>query len=145
MNPNFNNDVTNLITIELLANINLQEWVHSQPEILSQGRTCYWFPPSTRTTNLSAATAAAAAQEEEEEEEEDEELLDRDNIQVPAPLLRPIGDDKLLHRDQTPWSIGLTMSAMHEYSLCYVRSNVWPGAFTLGHATCVSLNFSHNL
>ncbi|CAF3191347.1 unnamed protein product [Rotaria sp. Silwood2] len=127
LNPEYNNDPTNLITVELLADTNLQEWVHTLPEILSQGRTHFWRPPSTRTTNLSKG-------EEEGYEEEDNETLDRNSVEIPAPLLQPIGDDKLLYTNQRPWSIGLTMSIMHEYSLCYVRSNVWPGAFTLGHA-----------
>ncbi|CAF1118791.1 unnamed protein product [Rotaria sordida] len=121
LNPEYNNDPTNIITTELLADTNLQEWVHTLPEILSQGRTHFWRPP----TNLS---------QREEEEEEDKETLDRNSIEIPAPLLQPIGDDKFLHTNQTPWSIGLTMSIMREYSLCYVRSNAWPGAFTLGHA-----------
>ena len=109
-NPEFNNDPTNLITAEFLANTNLQEWVHSLPEILS-----------LETTH--------------------EEISDANDIQMSAPLLQPIGDDKLLHTNQIPWSIGLTMPIMHEYSLCYVRSNVWPGAFTLGHAGYVFFRF----
>jgi radial spoke head protein 4A len=135
LNPEFNNDPTNLITAEQLANTDLQEWVHSQAEILPQGRTRFWRPPSTRTTHL-------------DREEEAEEILDNSDentIQIPAPLLQPIGDDNLLHTDQIPWSIGLTMSIMHEYSLCYVRSNVWPGAFTLGHATYVLSDLNHLL
>ncbi|CAF3687927.1 unnamed protein product [Rotaria sp. Silwood1] len=123
LNSEYNNDSTHLITVEFLADINLQEWVHTLPEILLQGRTHFWRPPSTKTTNLSVA-----------DEEEDEETLDRNSIEIPAPLLQPIGDDKLLDTNQTPWSIGLTMSIMHEYSLCFVRSNIWPGAFTLGNA-----------
>jgi hypothetical protein len=124
LNPEFNNDPSNSITAELLANTNLQEWVHSLPEILSQGRTRFWRPPSIPTTSFSR-----------------EEERDEDTIEIPAPLLQPIGDDKLLHTNQIPWSIGLTMSIMQEYSLCYVRSNIWPGAFTLGHAGCVSSSF----
>ena len=58
-------------------------------------------------------------------------------MQTTAPLLRPIADDKLLCTNQPSWSIGLTMSIMRKYSLCYVRSNIWPGAFTLGHAKYV--------
>ncbi len=104
--------------------------MHSLPEILPQGRTQFWRSPSPGTTYFS------------NEEEDNEEISDANNIQVPAPLLQPIGDDKLLHTNQIPWSIGLTMSVMHEYSLCYVRSNVWPGAFTLGHAGCVFLAFN---
>jgi hypothetical protein len=126
-NPEFNNDPINSITAEFLANTNLQEWVHSLPEILPQGRTHFWRAPSIRTTNFS----------NEEEEEDDEEIADENKIQISAPLLQPISDDKLLYTNQTPWSIGLTMSIMHEYSLCYVRSNLWPGAFTLGHAEYV--------
>lgn len=64
---------------------------------------------------------------------------------MPATLLQPIGDDQLLYTDQSPWSIGLTMSIMQEYSLCYVRSNVWPGAFTLGDAKYISLNIDNSL
>jgi hypothetical protein len=104
--------------------------VHSLPEILPQGRTQFWRSPSPGTTYFS------------NEEENNEEISDANNIQVPAPLLQPIGDDKLLHTNQISWSIGLTMSVMHEYSLCYVRSNVWPGAFTLGHAGYVVLAFN---
>jgi hypothetical protein len=107
--------------------------VHSLPEILSQGRTRFWRLPSPQTTAFS-----------KDEEEQDEEIFDENNIEIPAPLLQPIGDDKLLYTDQTPWSIGLTMSVMREYSLCYVRSNVWPGAFTLGHTGFVSSNSYNN-
>lgn len=122
-NPEFNNDPTNLITAEFLANTSLQEWVHSLPEILPQGRTQFWRSPSPQTTNFSV-----------EEEDDEGAKSDVENIEIPAPLLQPIGDDKLLHTDQHAWSIGMSMSVMHEYSLCYVRSNVWPGAVTLGHA-----------
>ena len=125
-NPEFNNDPTNLITAEFLANTSLQEWVHSLPEILPQGRTQFWRSPSPQTTNFS--------NEEEEEAEDTDERSGADIIQIPAPLLQPIGDDKLLHNDQHAWSIGMSMSVMREYALCYVRSNVWPGAVTLGHA-----------
>lgn len=125
-NPEFNNDPTNLVTAEFLANTSLQEWVHSLPEILPQGRTQFWRSSSPQTTNFSV--------EEEEDEEEKEVKSDMENIEIPAPLLQPIGDDQLLHTDQHAWSIGMSMSVMHEYSLCYVRSNVWPGAVTLGNA-----------
>ncbi|CAF0967686.1 unnamed protein product [Adineta steineri] len=122
INSEFNNDLTNPITVEQLANSNLEEWVHSLPEILPQGRTRFWRPPSTQTTNSIT------------EEDDNEEILNENNLQIPAPLLQPISDDKLLYTDQTPWSVGLTMSVMQEYSMCYVRSNIWPGAFTLGNA-----------
>ncbi|CAF2062339.1 unnamed protein product [Rotaria magnacalcarata] len=126
LNPEFSNDPTNPITVKQLAGKDLQEWVHSLPEILPQGRTRFWRPPSTLATNFSK-------EEEEEGNDDNEETLDRNSVEIPAPLLQPIGDDKNLHTNQNSWSIGLTMSIMHEYSLCYVRSNVWPGAFTLGH------------
>lgn len=124
-NLEFNNDPTNLITAEFLANTNLQEWVHSLPEILPQGRTQFWHSPSAQPTNFS---------DEENEEDDTEERSTANTIEIPAPLLQPIGDDKLLHNNQHAWSIGMTMSVMHEYGLCYVRSNVWPGAVTLGHS-----------
>jgi len=123
-NPEFNNDSTNPITAESLSNTDLQEWVHSEREILPQGRTKFWRSPSPTNTNLST----------EADEDEDD---DHHHFQMPAPLLQPIGDDKLLHTKQNSWSIGLTMSIMREYSVCYVRSNLWPGAFTLGDAKCV--------
>ncbi|CAF3455909.1 unnamed protein product [Rotaria socialis] len=131
LNPEFNNDPTNPITVEQLVDKDLQEWVHSLPEILSQGRTRFWRPPSTLATHFSKE---GGEEEEEEGNDDNEETLDRNSVEIPAPLLQPIGDDKNLHTSQISWSIGLTMSIMHEYSLCYVRSNVWPGAFTLGHA-----------
>lgn len=127
-NPEFNNDSNNLITAELLANADRQEWVHSLPEILPQGRTRFWRSPS-------AEAVPSSVDDDEDNSIRSETLVESVNIeQVPAPLLQRIGDDASLYTDQTPWSIGLTMSVMHEYSLCYVRSNVWPGAFTLGHA-----------
>ncbi|CAF3332904.1 unnamed protein product [Rotaria socialis] len=132
LNPEFNNDPTNPITVEQLVDKDLQEWVHSLPEILSQGRTRFWRPPSTLATHFSKE--GGEEEEEEEGNDDNEETLDRNSVEIPAPLLQPIGDDKNLHTSQISWSIGLTMSIMHEYSLCYVRSNVWPGAFTLGHA-----------
>lgn len=90
------------------------------PEILPQGRTQFWRPSSIETIKFST-------------EEEEEEIIDENHIQMPAPLLQPIGDDEILYTNQSPWSIGLTMSIMREFSLCYVRSNVWPGSFTLSH------------
>ncbi|CAF3394795.1 unnamed protein product [Rotaria socialis] len=134
LNPEFNNDPTNPITVEQLADKDLQEWVHSLPEILSQGRTRFWRPPSTLATHFSKEGGEEEEEEDEEGNDDNEETLDRNSVEIPAPLLQPIGDDKNLHTSQISWSIGLTMSIMHEYSLCYVRSNVWPGAFTLGHA-----------
>ncbi|CAM4870558.1 unnamed protein product [Rotaria socialis] len=134
LNPEFNNDPTNPITVEQLVDKDLQEWVHSLPEILSQGRTRFWRPPSTLATHFSKEGGEEEEEEEEEGNDDNEETLDRNSVEIPAPLLQPIGDDKNLHTSQISWSIGLTMSIMHEYSLCYVRSNVWPGAFTLGHA-----------
>lgn len=125
INDEFNNDPDNPITAQSLANKELQEWVHSLPEILPQGRTQFWRPNSPMTTDV-------PVDGEEELDDEPSDTLDR--IQIPAPLLRPISEDKLLHTKQTPWSIGLTMSIMDEYSLCCVRSNLWPGAFTLGDA-----------
>ena len=137
LNPEFNNDPTNPTNVEALANRDLQEWVHSQPEILPQGRTRFWKPP------ISDITAAPFEDETEEEEEQRSEnyTANAELNQTPAPLLQPIGEDKSPPgTDQSPWSIGLTMSIMREYSLCYVRSNVWPGAFTLGHAEYVFNN-----
>ncbi len=93
---------------------------------MPQGRTQFWRSPSPPETSHFS-----------DEEQDHDEISDANDIQIPAPLLQPIGDDKSLHTNQTPWSIGLTMPVMHEYSLCYVRSNVWPGAFTLGHAGSV--------
>ena len=127
VNAEFNDDTTNPVTAESLADASLQEWVHSLPEILPQGRTQFWRPPSFETT----------IQSQEEDESFEGEILDENKFQTPAPLLRPIGDDKHLYTNQTPWSIGLTLSAMREYSMCYVRSNIWPGAFTLGDAKYV--------
>ena len=120
MNPEFNTDPDNPITAQSLANKELQEWVHSLPEILPQGRTRFWRSDSPLSFDISVA---------EDDETIDERRSDNPNpIQIPAPLLQPISED------QISWSIGLTMSIMQEFSLCYVRSNHWPGAFTLGDA-----------
>lgn len=117
-----------LITAESLANSNLQEWVHSEREILPQGRTQFWHLSSPIPTSVSG------------EDENDDEITEDNDRQIPAPLLQPIGDDEPLDTKQNSWSIGLTVSVMREYSLCYVRSNLWPGAFTLGHAKYVELH-----
>lgn len=127
LNPEYNNDPTNPITVKQLADTNLQEWVHSLPEILSQGRSRFWRSYSRQTRDFSR-------EKQETSDDETEEMLSTNSIEISAPLLQPISDDKLLYNNQSSWSIGLTMSIMHEYSLCYVRSNLWPGAFTLGHA-----------
>jgi hypothetical protein len=124
--------------VEALANRDLQEWVHSQPEILSQGRTRFWKPP---ISDMTAFPFEEETEEEEEEQRSENYGADTELNQTPAPLLQPIGEDKFTHgTDQSPWSIGLTMSIMREYSLCYVRSNVWPGGLTLGHAGFVFKN-----
>ncbi|CAF0833974.1 unnamed protein product [Didymodactylos carnosus] len=111
------------ITSEMLASESLDRWVHHVQEILPQGRTSFWKPEKS----LSDVS----------EEDEENEQTEIDEIQIPAPLLQPINEDKELPymRDkQKLWSVGLTLNVMHEYALCYLRSNVWPGAFTLAQS-----------
>ena len=127
INSEFNTDPDNPITAQSLANKELQEWVHSLPEILPQGRTQFWRPESPLTIDFTRAA-------EEDETIDEQRSNHRDRMEIPAPLLQPINEDQLLESNQPPWSIGLTMSVMAEYSLCYVRSNRWPGAVTFGDA-----------
>lgn len=112
-----------------MADSDLQEWVHSHPEIVTQYERKIFRPTSSNTFDLSEVDTFLETDEERSFREHD--LMN--HIQRRAPLLRPISDDQGLFSDQLAWSIGLTMSIMQGYSLCFVRSNLWPGAFTLGH------------
>ena len=95
-----------------------------------------------RTYSFLASTLYTIPTNFSNEENEEDELSEDDIIlKYLHHFYNRLVMIKLLYTNQTPWSIGLTMSVMHEYSLCYVRSNIWPGAFTLGHAGYVKFDF----
>jgi hypothetical protein len=125
LNHEFNNDPSNPVTAELLANQDLEEWVHNQREILHHGRTSVGRSTLTKSNDVSI-------DEHDIDRRSESDIHSR--TEMSAALLQPVSNDHLLHTNQSAWSIGLTMSIMREYSLCYVRSNIWPGAFTLGRA-----------
>jgi radial spoke head protein 4/6 len=109
--------------------LDLTNWVHHEQYVLPQGRTKWWNPNAKK-----------------ENEEEEESLEDNSNKKLaingmsvaPAKpeygpeFLNPISNDDSIDEKTLSWSGYLTSSHMLKYSICIMKSNRWPGAFTYG-------------
>uniref|UniRef100_A0A8C5Q8E0 Radial spoke head component 4A n=1 Tax=Leptobrachium leishanense TaxID=445787 RepID=A0A8C5Q8E0_9ANUR len=101
----------------------LSNWVHHVQHILPQGR-CVWVNTSTKS------------EEQEEEEEVEEEEKEEDDEPVPEvgpPLLTPLSEDAEIGLTP-PWTVSLSSHLIPQYALAVLRSNLWPGAYTIASA-----------
>src|SRR5690348_16940210 len=88
--------------------LNLSNWVHHYPHILSQGRCTYFTPKK---------------EDDEEEEEEEEEMIENG-----PKLLTEISQDKGIgNRDA--WTARLSSRVNNKFTHAILRNNRWPGAY----------------
>ncbi|KAE8584936.1 hypothetical protein XENTR_v10021163 [Xenopus tropicalis] len=101
----------------------LSNWVHHVQHILPQGR-CVWVNTSVKS------------EEEEDEEEAEEEEKEEENEPEPEvgpPLLTPLSEDAEIGQTP-PWTAFLSTHLIPHYALAVLRSNLWPGAYTVSSA-----------
>ncbi|KAG8553139.1 hypothetical protein GDO81_003295 [Engystomops pustulosus] len=105
---------------------NLSSWVHHVQHILPQGR-CVW---------LNTAVKSEEEMEEEEGEEEEKEDEEEPEPEVGPPLLTPLSEDAEIN-NTPPWTAYLSSTHIPQYALAVLRSNLWPGAFTIASSKYV--------
>ncbi|XP_053329314.1 radial spoke head protein 6 homolog A [Spea bombifrons] len=98
----------------------LSNWVHHVQHILPQGR-CVWV-------NMAAKSEEQLEEEEGEEEEKEEE--EETEPEVGPPLLTPLSEDAEINQTP-PWTASLSSSLIPQYAVAVLRSNLWPGAYTI--------------
>ncbi|KAG8448479.1 hypothetical protein GDO86_015534 [Hymenochirus boettgeri] len=101
----------------------LSNWVHHVQHILPQGR-CVWINTTVKTEEEI---------EEEEGEEEDKEEENEPEPEVGPPLLTPLSEDAEIGQIP-PWTLFLSTHLIPHYALAVLRSNLWPGAYTVASA-----------
>jgi hypothetical protein len=117
------------LSIEKLSK--LDYWQHIKPEILEQGRVCFF------DGRLLAKFHSDSNEEDDDDDDEDDEESQPDAAhnkpctEMPAPLFASCSGDRLTN-DATisPWTIRLS-DVVDSLSppLVLLQSNIWPGAF----------------
>ncbi|CAF0949090.1 unnamed protein product [Didymodactylos carnosus] len=95
-------------------------WVHAVPYILPQGRNSFINPYRKPTHD-------ERLNDESEAENEVEEAVERG-----PNLLTEVNHDSPIADMYPAWSISLSSALVPEHALVSVRSNRWPGAYTVG-------------
>lgn len=110
------------IPVRELADPTMQNWVHHVQHILPQGRTKWWNPKKKNDDE---------EMENDEEAEEDREEPDEPEPELGPALLTPLSEDAEID-GQPAWTAKISSNLVTQYSICVVRSNLWPGAFAFG-------------
>lgn len=101
----------------------LDAWCHHVPYILPQGRTV-WVNPLAKDENDDGAG-------KDDEEGEEEAAIEPE---TGPSVLSPASEDADLGGDVTAWTIRLASPlSPTRYSPVFLRSNRWPGAYTVGY------------
>lgn len=108
------------IPVKELADPRGVNWTHHVQYILPQGRCSFVNPNQKSEEDF-----------EDEEEEEDKEEMDEIEPETGPSLLTTIADDAEI-QGLPPWSIKPASERMPYYSVVFVRSNLWPGAYAYG-------------
>ena len=95
-------------------------WTHHVQFILPQGRCSFVNPNQKSEEDF-----------EDEEEEEEKEEMDELEPETGPSLLTPISDDAIID-ELPPWTIKCASERVPFFSVVFVRSNLWPGAFAFG-------------
>lgn len=98
----------------------LDYFAHIKPEILKQGRVCFFDGKSLLNND-----------EDEDDNESDSDVSNKYNNNIispemPIPLFAPCSGDRLTNDETSPWTIRLN-DVVDSFVL--LQSNVWPGAF----------------
>lgn len=110
----------------------LDSFVHIKPEILRQGRVCYFDGKS-----LLESRASGMSNSDSDGEESDLEAINNDRVsnkfitpEVPVPLFASCSNDRWTNDNKTPpWTIQLS-DVVEDAPFVLLQSNVWPGAFS---------------
>ncbi|XP_070507908.1 radial spoke head protein 6 homolog A [Chironomus tepperi] len=109
----------------------LDYWMHIKPEILKQGRVCYFDgrllmenqPNDNDDVNDEASIA---------DDDDDENVTEITKIEIrpemPVPLFTTCSGDRLTNDIISPWTIRLS-DVIVESPLVLLQSNIWSGAF----------------
>lgn len=107
--------------------LKLDNFVHIKPEILRQGRVCYFDGKSLlgvgSTSDMSNSDGG----------ESDMDAINNDSIitpEVPIPLFTSCSNDRWTNDKTPPWTIQLSDVIEDAAPLVLLQSNIWPGAFS---------------
>ncbi|CAL8078648.1 unnamed protein product [Calicophoron daubneyi] len=109
------------LTVDELANRNLEHWVHHTSYILPQGRVTWWNPSKNLADDLEEFN-------EEEENGEGQELPPQP--ERGPPILTSIASDAPLFGNP-PWTVRKSSRVLPEFASVILSSGLWPGAHAL--------------
>lgn len=121
--------------------LNLASWVHNKPFISNQGKTTAFIPDE----HLEVKSLNEDNQEEEEEEIKSNSSIDsklkqifvESKIETGKALLSPCSNDQC-SEDIPPWTTRLTSIGNEKNGMVLLRSNLWPGSFTISSGKIMS-------
>lgn len=114
--------------------LKLDYWMHIKPEILKQGRVCYFDgrilmknqPNDNNDVNDESSI-------DDDNDDDDENVTEITNIEMrpemPVPLFTSCSGDRLTNDIISSWTIRLS-DVIVESPLVLLQSNIWSGAFT---------------
>lgn len=112
--------------------LKLDHWMHIKPEILKQGRVCY-FDGRILMKNQPNDIDDANDDSSIDGDDDDENVTEITNIEMrpemPVPLFTSCSGDRLTNDIISPWTIRLS-DVIVESPLVLLQSNIWSGAFT---------------
>lgn len=110
----------------------LDFFVHIKPEILKQGRVCFFDGRSLLNNDNNDGSHSETSNNDGDDDDGDSDVEKENNNNVmrqemPIPLFAPCSDDRLTNDIVSPWTIRL--NDVVDSPLVLLQSNVWPGAF----------------
>lgn len=98
--------------------------MHIKPEILKQGRVCFFNGKSLFNNNIN--------DNDEEDEDDDSESFNKNLItipEVPIPLFASCSNDQF--DEISPWTVRQydVLDDNNDFPFVLLKSNIWPGAF----------------
>lgn len=115
--------------------LKLDYWVHIKPEILKQGRVCYFDGSILAKNHVDNNDESSIDLDDGDDDDDDpkEHKLDTMNIKMNqetgVPLFTSCSSDRLTNDIISPWTISLN-DVIVESPLVLLQSNIWSGAFT---------------
>jgi hypothetical protein len=108
----------------------LDYFVHIKPEILKQGRVCF-FDGKSLLSNENNGSQSDVSNNDGDDYASDSDVSNKNNnniisLEMPIPLFAPCSGDRLTNDITSPWTIRL--NDVFD-PLVLLQSNVWPGAF----------------
>lgn len=109
--------------------LKLDNFVHVKPEILKQGRVCF-FDGKSLLNNGGSQSDVSNNDGDDDVSGSDVSNEANNNIispEMPVPLFAPCSRDRLTNDIASPWTI--RVNDVVDSSLVLLKSNVWPGAY----------------